>query len=52
MTKELPDREHRRRRLKERLRRLEQERAAIEDELAEMVVDAARATSRAEPKAL
>lgn len=52
MTKGGPDREDRRRRLQERLRRLDQERAAIKDELAGMDGDAARATLSAEPNAL
>ena len=46
MTKELNDTEDRRRRLLERLRQLEQERTAIEDELAGLVADADRGPSR------
>lgn len=42
----MSDREDRQRRLQERLRQLEQERAAIEDELAGMVMATARETSR------
>ena len=48
----MSDREDRQRRLQERLRQLEQERAAIEDELAGMVMAAARETSRALSMAL